>query len=215
MFKKAFKQKSQISLRSSEKKKFITELRSLFPALTDADIEQINSSKENLTKMKVTTVKEEIIEIYTFDKIPIVIDLIDLNVKLPTVFMCWKFPHIVPQITTENFVLNKLQNGADLFFGGVLLQGLLSDLTDFQTNQPVYINLPKNKAAMAVGLSLIDKKNILSSTGEHQSGKVVKIYHVVGDFLYKLHPEPSVPEMGLPDWVGICKNKLENSAILQ
>lgn len=203
MFKKPFKVKSQIQLKSSEKKKFANELKTYFPALTDEDVSFFSNNKESIMKTKITTFNEELVEVYVVEKIPMFFDIVDSNIKLPTIFMVWKFPHILPTITTNSFVLEKLKNGADLFLPGVLAEGLLYDEREFRRKDPLGINLIDNKATIAVGHCLMDKKEILDSQIENHRGKVVQIFHIVGDNLYKFHPKPELVRLGPPEWVSI------------
>lgn len=203
MFKKPFKQKSQVQLKSSEKKKLGNELKTYFPLLQDSDISLFCNSKDSITKLKVTTFKDENVDIYMVEKVPIFFEVFESNIKLPTVFMVWKCLHAVPTFTTTSNVYDKLRHGADLFFPGVIMEGLSYSPGDFKKNDPVAVNLIENKACIAVGQATIDRVDIFLKDVE-PTGKAVKVFHTVGDHLYKLHPEPKYIQLGAPEWVSCC-----------
>lgn len=201
MFRKPFKPKFESQLKNSDKKKFGNDLMSLFPALTDSDISTIVNSKTNIVRIKAVTFKEEDVEIYSMNKMPMYVHLIDSDIKLPTVFMLWRFPHMVPCVTINATVLSKLKNGTDLFFPGVYREGLHFYKEDFKKNDKIAINLINNKAAMAIGISLSNKDILLNSPDNKSVGRVVKVYHTEGDFLFKMYNDAVVPQLGPPEWV--------------
>lgn len=196
MFKKPFKVKSQIQLKSSEKKKFGNDVKNLFPALSDEEISFFSNSKDSIMKMKIVTFSDEIVEVYLVDKLPMFFDVVDLKVKLPTVYMCWKFPHIVTMFTTDCSVLDKIRNGADLFLPGVYLDTADFEKCAFQAKDAAAVNLTTNSAAFAVGQCLMSKNQVLSEAAL-LGGRLLKVFHAVGDYLCKIHPQP-MPSMDPP-----------------
>ncbi|KAK6643862.1 hypothetical protein RUM43_000125 [Polyplax serrata] len=203
MFKKQFKLRCQNQLKNTEKKKFGSDLISLFPALKDEDIASLISSKESVVRIKVTTFKDEEVDIYCVNKIPMYIEVVDSNVRLPTVFMLWKFPDMVPVYTISEPVLDKLKNGADLFFPGIYKEGLLHCDVNFKKKDPIGVNLISNKAAVAVGVSLCDKSDVVDPNLNKDVGKLLKIYHTAGDYLFKMQNNSSLMQLGPPSWTVI------------
>lgn len=201
MFKKPFKLRSQNQLKNTEKKRFGNDLKILFPSLTDNDISTLLSNKENVVRLKVTTFKEEDVDIYCINKTPIYIDIVDSGIKLPTVFMTWRLSHILPTFTTSTKVLDNLKNGSDLFFPGIYAEGLISCDTDFKKNDVVGINLIDNKAVVAVGLALVNKSDVMDQNKSKDIGKLVKVYHTVEDHLFNMKANSTVLQLGPPDWV--------------
>lgn len=199
MFKKPFKLKSQVQLKSSEKKKLSNEIKKFFPVLTDEEISSISGSKENISRLRLVTFKEENVEVIIVDKVPLFFEIQqDNSIILPTVFMAWRFPHALPHFTTNKYVLDKLKNGANLFFPGVIMEGLAFTQIDFKSNDAVAINLIDNKAAVSIGQSVLNKSDIFLNK---QNGLAVVVFHHAGDHLFKLHSEPILPKLGAPDWV--------------
>lgn len=116
MFIKAFKQKSNLQLKGSEKKKLRARVLSSFPALADEDLSKLFSTKTTISAVRAVTHTEENVMIYTVDKRPM---FFEWNEKIvPTVYALWELPHMIPNFTTFPDVLPKLSNGADLMLPG-------------------------------------------------------------------------------------------------
>jgi len=197
MFKKQFKIKSQVQLKSSEKKKFATEVSSIFPRLSASEISEITSNKVDIMKMKILTFTEECVDVYIVDKTPLFFEIPDLKCKLPTIYMCWKYPHIVTTFTTNSVVLEKLKAGADLFLPGVYTDTEEYQSCNFDERDPAAVNVITNAAACVVGRCLAPKGHFTAPDSCLVSGRLLKVFHSVGDYLCKYHPMP-VPSMGTP-----------------
>lgn len=116
MFIKQFKIKSNVQLRSSERKKLRDKLIIKYPTINNADFDKLFPSKSNITYVKIITHNNQKIDVYSTDKRPMFFDNCD---KIyPTVYTMWLLPDLLPIFTTHPNVLGRMANGADLMLPG-------------------------------------------------------------------------------------------------
>lgn len=116
MFIKPFRTKSNVQLKSSDRKKLQNKISTRF-TITDDDLIVLFPSKGSISMLKIITHSEEIVTVYTVDKRPMFFETPE-NRLLPTVYAMWLVPELVPLFTTHPDVLPRLAKGANLMLPG-------------------------------------------------------------------------------------------------
>jgi translation initiation factor 2D len=112
------------------------------------------------------------------------------------VYTLWKFPNLVPGLTTWNPVVDKLRNGADLMIPGVITANN-TEVPDLEEGALVTIFARGNKYPLGVGTMAISARAIVSSRGSlPPRGKAVHILHVHDDQLWAMGTKSDLPA----DW---------------
>lgn len=91
---------------------------SAFPSISEQDFEDIFPKKDNLTSVKIVTSNNEVVQVYTVQKRPLIFYV--RGTVFPTIYLLWKYPSIIPAFTTHSQVLQFLTSGADLMLPGVI-----------------------------------------------------------------------------------------------
>nr|XP_023016633.1 eukaryotic translation initiation factor 2D isoform X2 [Leptinotarsa decemlineata] len=201
MFKKPFKIKTNTQSKATERKNFKDTLLRKFPNLTESEVNDLLPKKEALNVVKIVTHSNVVVNVYTVQKRPVIFE-VEGNI-FPTVFLLWKFPHLLYSFTTHQQVMSFISSGADLMLPGVVTPPSHSGLPKYGSvseNDIVYINMSHNKAAIAVGLASQSSAAMLQ---ESSRGKCVNIYHFYGDNLCTLEGMPNcpIPILGPPEWL--------------
>ncbi|KAF9433851.1 hypothetical protein BGZ76_008895 [Entomortierella beljakovae] len=215
MFKKPVSSlKSFSPLRSSDKRRLRDEILNSFPSLRDMD--PINDTPinaiitpEGLQSAKFTSYIEEPGTLYTDSEGTPLWFKISSSKKdsliVPTIYTLWKFPTLIPALTTWNPVVDKLRNGADLMIPGVITAGD-TYVPDLNEGALVVILARGNKYPLAIGTMATPGNVIASSRGTiPPKGKAVHILHVHQDQLWAIGNKPDFPS----DWVQNSKTALE------
>ncbi|KAG9322093.1 hypothetical protein KVV02_005577 [Mortierella alpina] len=206
MFKKPVASlKSFSPLRSSDRRRLRDEILASFPALQD--MEPINDTPisaiiapEGLQSAKFTSYIDEPGTLYTDGEGTPLWFKISSSKKdsmiVPTIYMLWRFPHLIPGLTTWNPVVDKLRNGADLMIPGVITAGS-TPIPDLDEGALVVIRARGNQYPLAVGTMATPGSVIASSRGTlPPRGKAVHILHVHLDQLWTMGSKMDLPA----DW---------------
>lgn len=119
MFLKPFRTKSNVQLKSTDRKKLQARIAANFDACTHADLQLLLPSKATVSQLKIITHSEEICTVYAVDRLPMFFETANASsVLLPTVYALWQAPDLVPAFTTHPDVLPRLAKGADLMLPG-------------------------------------------------------------------------------------------------
>lgn len=116
MFIKPFKTKSNVQLKSSDRKKLQSKVVERY-ALSDDQLSLLFASKATISQIKIITHSDQIVTVYACDKKPLFFECPESGF-LPTVYSLWLVPTMVPFFTTHPAVLPRLANGADLMLPG-------------------------------------------------------------------------------------------------
>jgi translation initiation factor 2D len=177
MFKKPFKIRGQNAIRGSDRKKVRSSLSTQFPNLSPEALLEIVPQKEDMTVMKITTFDGSPITCYCVLNNPILFEW-DTGKLLPSVYLLWKIQVNMLWFQTHRNVFERIQDGADLLMAGVTGAG---GMTSFPVNQPCFITLSGNDAAVAIGRTLFSSDELQKDGVQN---KRVKIYHAYKDFLW-------------------------------
>uniref|UniRef100_A0A0K8T9F8 SUI1 domain-containing protein n=1 Tax=Lygus hesperus TaxID=30085 RepID=A0A0K8T9F8_LYGHE len=188
MFKKPFKTKSNCQLKTSEKKKLLSRIKLCLPQFNEES--ELFNIKDPMNTVKVSLHSGVTVNIFVHGSTPVFFEFQD--VIYPTIFILWKFPHLVYSFVTHDAVLGKLYNGADLMLPGVIFSSDFSgDISMINKGRPAAVCTDKNLASVAVGQSMLSGQDIASGV---KVGRAVKILHTFGDELQKLLDEvPKLP----------------------
>ncbi|KAF9092719.1 hypothetical protein BGX23_003982 [Mortierella sp. AD031] len=216
MFKKPVASlKSFSPLRSSDKRRLRDEILASFPSLRD--MEPINDTPvnsiitpEGLQSAKFTSYIEEPGTLYTdADGTPLWFKISSSkkdSMIVPSVYTLWKFPDLIPGLTTWNPVVDKLRNGADLMIPGVITANN-TFVPDIDEGSLVVIRARGNKYPLAIGTMAISGQVLASSRGSMPpKGKAVHILHVHLDQLWAMGTKPDFPS----DWSQGVKAPLDS-----
>ncbi|KAI8606610.1 hypothetical protein EDD21DRAFT_400249 [Dissophora ornata] len=206
MFKKPVASlKSFSPLRSSDRRRLRDEILASFPVLKD--MEPINDipintiiAPDGLQSAKFTSYIDEPGTLYNdADGTPLWFKISSSkknSMILPTVYTLWKFPNLIPALTTWNPVVDKLRNGADLMIPGVITAND-TKVPDLEEGAPVAILARGNKYPLGVGTMAASGREITASRGSvPPKGKAVHILHVHQDQLWAMGSKLEFPE----DW---------------
>lgn len=205
MFIKPFKTKSNVQLKSSDRKKLQSKVIERY-ALTDEQLSLLFTSKATISQIKIITHSEQIVTVYACDKKPLFFECPESGF-LPTIYSLWLVPTMVPFFTTHPAVLPRLANGADLMLPGKTSSGSQNTQPFFfictlklylgvikfgqgvrsygyhKKDEIVAVNLTSNKAAVAIGRLARSSEDLYMSAGQ---GICVKVFHVFGDKLWAM-----------------------------
>ncbi|KAG0045551.1 hypothetical protein BGZ83_009245 [Gryganskiella cystojenkinii] len=208
MFKKPVASlKSFSPLRSSDKRRLRDEILASFPVLKDMEPLQpentpINAliTPDGLQSARFTSYIDEPGTLYTdADGTPLWFKISygkRDSIIVPTVYTLWKFPTLIPALTTWNPVVDKLRNGADLMIPGVITAANTA-VPDLEEGALVVISARGNRYPLAIGTMAVSGKVIESSRGNMPpKGKAVHILHVHQDQLWAMGSKPDFPS----DW---------------
>ncbi|KAF9355400.1 hypothetical protein BGX26_006616 [Mortierella sp. AD094] len=207
MFKKPVASlKSFSPLRSSDKRRLRDEIIASFPSFKDMD--PINDTPINaiitpdgLQSARFTSYIEEPGTLYTdVDGTPLWFKISTAAKKdsliVPSIYTLWKFPSLIPALTTWNPVVDKLRNGADLMIPGVITAAG-TQVPDLDEGALVVILARGNKYPLAIGTMAVSGQAIASSRGSlPPKGKAVHILHVHQDQLWAMGSKLELPS----DW---------------
>ncbi|ORZ06806.1 hypothetical protein BCR41DRAFT_311427 [Lobosporangium transversale] len=206
MFKKPVASlKSFSPLRSSDRRRLRDEILANFPSLremppiNDTPINAI-IAPEGLQSAKFTSYIEEPGTLYTdAEGTPLWFKISgnSSNKKdsliVPTVYMLWQLPNLIPALTTWNPVVDKLRNGADLMIPGVITTHGVH-VPDLEEGALVTILARGNKYPLAIGTMALSGQEIISSKhSQSPKGKAVHILHVHQDQLWAMGNKPDFP----------------------
>lgn len=99
MFIKPVKAKSNVQLKSSERKKLQQKVSTKF-TITQDELNALFPNKSSISLIKLITHNEDIVSVYTVDKRPLFFETPD-QVFLPTVYTLWLVPNLLPAFTTH------------------------------------------------------------------------------------------------------------------
>ncbi|KAF9185243.1 hypothetical protein BGZ51_002767 [Haplosporangium sp. Z 767] len=197
--------KSFSPLRSSDKRRLRDEILTSFPSLRD--MEPINDipinaiiTPDGLQSAKFTSYIEEPGTLYTdAEGTPLWFKVSSSkkdSLILPSVYTLWKFPTLIPGLTTWNPVVDKLRNGADLMIPGVITANN-TEVPDLDEGALVVIRARGNKYPLAIGTMAVSGQVIAASRGKlPPKGKAVHIYHIHLDQLWAMGSKMEFPA----DW---------------
>ncbi|KAG0356535.1 hypothetical protein BG005_004533 [Podila minutissima] len=206
MFKKPVASlKSFSPLRSSDKRRLRDEILASFPELKEMESPipdtPVNAviTPEGLQSAKFTSYIEEPGTMYTdAEGTPLWFKISNSkkdSLIVPSLYMIWKFPTLIPGLTTWNPVVDKLKNGADLMIPGVITAN--TEIPDIEEGCLVVIRARGNRYPLAIGTMAVSGKVIASSRGiVPPKGKAVHILHVHEDQLWIMGNKQNLPS----DW---------------
>lgn len=99
MFIKAVKTKSNVQLKSSERKKLQQKVSTKF-TITQDELNTLFPNKSSVSLIKLITHNEDIVSVYAVDKKPLFFETPD-QMFLPTVYTLWIVPNLLPAFTTH------------------------------------------------------------------------------------------------------------------
>lgn len=122
MFIKPFKTKSNIQIKSTERKRLRSKIEIAFN-LSEDDMNKLLPTKGTLNQLKLILHSGQTAIVYTCDRRPMFFEFSPSGdetklVILPTVYSLWILPDMIPTYTTHAAVLPRLAGGADLMLPG-------------------------------------------------------------------------------------------------
>ncbi|KAK4474558.1 hypothetical protein MN116_001701 [Schistosoma mekongi] len=193
MFLKPFSVRSNSQIKSCEKKQLLNSFYDQY-RLNSASILEDFKTKD-VYRLRVTTASDVKVNIYKFGDIPLIIE--SEKEYLPTIYLLWHLPDILPHFKIREDLVPVLIRGADLMLPGVVTDGPLLPYTFNKISKDILccISTTSNRAPVAIGRSAMSNYDMYMSAGK---GKAVSILHVMGDHVCSLVSSLSRPTFPWP-----------------
>lgn len=117
MFIKPVRPKSNVQLKSSDRKKLQTRIAAHFADCSTGDLQLLLPSKATVSQLKLVTHGDTPCTVYAVDRLPMFFET-QAGVLLPTLYAMWLVPTLLPAMTTHEGVLPVLAKGANLMLPG-------------------------------------------------------------------------------------------------
>uniref|UniRef100_A0A915CHZ6 Membrane insertase YidC/Oxa/ALB C-terminal domain-containing protein n=1 Tax=Parascaris univalens TaxID=6257 RepID=A0A915CHZ6_PARUN len=174
MFRKSFAVKSNTNLRNSDRRKLLGRLH----------FADRISAKAQVAHVRLLNCNGVPLNVYTFDRNPLLFEIEDDPNLYPTVYFTWISPESFPCLLIREQVLSFLDNGADLMLPGVIYRR--GAFPEFERNYPVTISVVTNdghlKGPVGVGVALMSSMEMIANG---MQGRGVQILHLYKDFLWE------------------------------
>ncbi|CAH8643450.1 unnamed protein product [Schistosoma guineensis] len=195
MFLKPFAVRSNSQIKSCEKSELYLFLYLIFiyrKQLLNSFYDQYELDPTNILeifktkdvhRLKVITSSEIKVNIYKFGNIPLIIE--NEKERLPTVYLLWHLPNLLPHFKVHENLVSVLMKGADLMLPGVVTDGPILPYTFNKIEKGVLccISTTSNRAPIAIGHTAMSNYDMYMSAGK---GKAVSVFHVMGDHVCSL-----------------------------
>jgi len=200
IFIKPFRVKSNTQMKGSDKKKLKASLKKFFPNLSDEDLNSLLPTKEEIVVSKIFTFNEESVLLYIHNKNTVFFEMEKDKIFFPTIYTLWKYPELIPYLTTWPPVMSRIANGADLMLPGVIIdeeKGIKAYCDGrLAKGDLVSVNLQSNKAPIAVGTAWLSSEDMYMAA---KKGKCVNMVHFYGDQLWAAGTKEQIPDLEGPD----------------
>eukprot|EP00090_Calanus_glacialis_P008779 TRINITY_DN17125_c0_g1_i2.p1 TRINITY_DN17125_c0_g1~~TRINITY_DN17125_c0_g1_i2.p1 ORF type:complete len:597 (-),score=222.65 TRINITY_DN17125_c0_g1_i2:88-1878(-) len=200
IFIKPFRVKSNTQMKGSDKKKLKASLKKSFPNLTDENLNTLLPTKEEIVISKIFTFNEESVLLYIHNKNTVFFEMEKDKIFFPSIYTLWKYPEVIPFLTTWPPVMSRIANGADLMLPGVIVEeekGIKAYCDGrLAKGDLVSVNLQSNKAPVAVGTAWLSSEDMYMAA---RKGKCVNTIHFYGDQLWAAGTREQIPDLGGPD----------------
>jgi len=200
IFIKPFRVKSNTQMKGSDKKKLKAALKKSFSKLTDDDLNQLLPAKEEIVVSKIFTFSEESVLLYIHNKNTVFFEMEKDKIFFPSIYTLWKYPEMIPFLTTWPPVMSRIANGADLMLPGVIVdeeKGIKAYCDGkLSKGDLVAVNLQSNKAPVAVGTAWLSSEDMYMAA---RKGKCVNTVHFYGDQLWAAGTREQLPDLGGPE----------------
>jgi len=211
MFLKPFRIKSNTQMKGSDKKKLKVSLKKVFPVLSDKDLDALLPTKNEIIISKVYTFAGDSVLFYVHGKNTVFFELEKDKIVYPTVYTLWKYPKLVPSVTTWPPVMEKIANGAHLMLPGIIIndeKGMKAYCDGkLKKGDSMSVNLVNNIAPIAVGTAHLSSEDMYMAA---RRGKGVNILHFYGDQLWAAGTREQIPDLGPPDMAFLSKEAYED-----
>jgi len=206
IFIKPFRVKSNTQMKGSDKKKLKAALKKSFSKLSDDDLNQLLPAKEEIVVSKIFTFNEESVLLYIHNKNTVFFEMEKDKIFYPSIYTLWKYPEMIPYLTTWPPVMSRIANGADLMLPGVIVdeeKGIKAYCDGkLAKGDLVSVNLQSNKAPVAVGTAWLSSEDMYMAA---RKGKCVNTVHFYGDQLWAAGTREQLPDLGGPDMEFLVK----------
>ncbi|KAF6772016.1 hypothetical protein AHF37_09170 [Paragonimus kellicotti] len=193
MFLKPITIKSNSKIKASERKQLLEDFQRQYSLVLPLPVGLASS---NVFRLKIVTSDSTYVNIFKFDNQPLLIE--HQKTLIPTLFLLWLVPDLLPHIKTHDDLISKLASGADLMIPGIVLDRPLSpnSFDSIQKGVLCSISTISSRAPIAVGHTAMSSYDMFMSGGR---GKAVIIYHVLGDSICALGTGLSRPLLSWAD----------------
>ncbi|VDM46510.1 unnamed protein product [Toxocara canis] len=155
------------------------------------------SPKAQIALVKLISNNDMHINVYTFDKNPLLFEIEDDPNLYPTVYLCWISPELFPTLLVHEQVFTHLENGADLMLPGVVYRR--GAFPEFDRRFPVAISIITRdgwlKGPVGVGVSLMSSMEMIANG---MQGRGVQMLHVYRDLLWEFGSRVQPPQVSVP-----------------
>ncbi|KAA3672929.1 translation initiation factor 2D [Paragonimus westermani] len=121
MFLKPITIKSNSRIKASERKQLLEEFQRQYPMVLPLPAALASNS---VLRLKIATSDSTYVSIFKFDNQPLLIEY--QKALIPSLFLLWLLPDLLPHFKTHDGIIPKLASGADLMIPGIVLDQPLS-----------------------------------------------------------------------------------------
>ncbi|TKR63427.1 hypothetical protein L596_027261 [Steinernema carpocapsae] len=175
MFKKPFNVRKNTNVRSSDRKKLLARVGEDVAAAI---------GKTQLAIVAITNFNNVRMNLYVFDRTPLLFEIAGEGTLYPTVYLTWLTSEACPIIYVHERVFEYLENGADLMLPGVLRSGPFQ-VPPIERDGAVALSMltedGKIKGPVAVGRALMSSNDMIANK---MQGRGVQILHIFRDALW-------------------------------
>ncbi|CAH8632198.1 unnamed protein product [Heterobilharzia americana] len=186
MFLKPFCVRSNSQIKSCEKKQLLNSFYDQYQ-LNSTDLLDIFKIKD-VHRVKIITSSELRLNVFKFGSIPLIIE--HEKELLPTVYLLWHLPEILPHFKIQENLISVLMNGAVI--NGPLLPNTFNKI---EKNVLCCISTTTNRAPIAIGRTAMSNYDMYMSAGK---GKAVSVLHIIGDHICSLASSVNRPILPWP-----------------
>jgi len=187
-------------MKGSDKKKLKASLKKSFTNLSDDDLNKLLPTKEEIVVSKIFTFNEESVLLYIHNKNAVFFEMEKDKIFFPSIYTLWRYPELIPYLTTWAPVMSRIANGADLMLPGVIVdeeKGIKAYCDGrLSKGDLVSVNLQSNKAPVAVGTAWLSSEDMYMAA---RKGKCVNTVHFYGDQLWAAGTREQLPDLGGPE----------------
>ncbi|CAG8609675.1 1445_t:CDS:10 [Racocetra persica] len=196
MFKKPATNVKSWLLSNSDRRKLREELTKRFPELSSYETKQSEQNvyilPDRIHRANITTYNDFNGMIYIEEKNPIWFrfDKDKKDILIPSVYILWRFPNLLPKIPTFTPVISKLRGGANLMIPGIAFPP--EGLPDVGEGEIVSIIIRGSTYPLAVGFMCVPTNTL--ERGSVKKGIAVQIIHIYRDHLWSMGDKSQPPE---------------------
>jgi translation initiation factor 2D len=195
MFGKPAKVSGNVLLKNKDAKKLRRDAAERFKSSCDGpddpQLKALLASKAAVKKMSFQAPARTVVYASEETREPLLFDVTGKGELCFSVYALWRAPKLLPPLVVHAPVSEFVLRGADVMLPGVVFTST-EQLESLRRGELRAIYARGNPCAIGVGEMLVDAEEVMRSGNK---GRALKLWHVVGDALWKMGPQ-TLPNEG-------------------